>query len=188
MLQLYDTRLLLIINGSSNPLLDNVFWYITSDWTACAVFIIVAVYLWHYRESLRIERGYALFIVFILLAVILSDLINTYLFKPLVMRLRPSHEPLLADMLHLVNDYRGGMYGFYSSHASNSAVLGVMTAFYTRHKYMFILLFLYVFLFGFSRLYLGVHYPSDLLMGWFMGSLLGIVAYKIFSKLNKSMS
>ncbi len=185
MIELYDTQLLLLINGSHTPLLDYAFWYITSDWTAVGVFIIVATYLWCNggRIGTGGTRSYVFFLLSILMMVIISDGIDTYIFKPWVARLRPSHNPQLMDMLHLVNNYSGGKYGFYSSHASNSAVLGVMAMAYARHVYMKIFLFCYVFLFGLSRIYLGVHYPTDVLTGWFIGGMLGIVGYKLFINL-----
>ncbi len=190
MIELYDTQLLLLINGSHTPFLDYAFWYITSDWTAVGVFIIVATYLWFNRGRIRSRgrgsigvggtRSYVFFMLSILMMVIISDGIDTYIFKPWVARLRPSRNPELMDMLYLVNNYSGGKYGFYSSHASNSAVLGVMAMAYARSIYMKIFLFCYVFLFGLSRVYLGVHYPTDVLTGWFIGGMLGIVGYKLF--------
>ena len=185
MIELYDTQLLLLINGSHTPLLDYAFWYITSDWTAVGAFIIVATYLWCNRGRIGVggTRNYVFFLLSILMMVIISDGIDTYIFKPGVARLRPSHNPQLMDMLHLVNNYSGGKYGFYSAHASNSAVLGVMAMAYARSVYMKIFLFCYVFLFGLSRVYLGVHYPLDVLTGWFIGGMLGIVGYKLFINL-----
>lgn len=100
----------------------------------------------------------------------------------MVARLRPTHNPEIADLIHIVNDYRGGLYGFVSSHAANAATFVTFTAFMFRNNIYTILLSLWAFLTAYSRVYLGVHYVGDVLCGALIGVLVGIVVYLIFKK------
>jgi len=91
--------------------------------------------------------------------------------------LRPSHEPDLQDKVHIVNDYRGGRYGFVSSHAANSFALAMLISLLVRKRRWVALFFLWAILVSYSRIYLGVHYPGDI----FGGALVGIMcAYIVF--------
>jgi undecaprenyl-diphosphatase len=97
-------------------------------------------------------------------------------------RLRPTHDVRYSEKIHLINNYKGGTYGFYSAHASNSAavyVLSVMLIRRSRYKY---LLIVYPLLTGISRMYLGVHFLSDVLVGWIMGGIIAFGVYLIFEK------
>lgn len=121
------------------------------------------------------------------LAVGVSDVVSSRIFKPTVQRHRPSHNEKLQDELHYSknrngSEYRGGNYGFYSTHASNFAALTffVLLAL-PRHYRLKTILILATILTSLSRIYLGVHFPTDILMGWFMGGMFGYVFYKLFS-------
>jgi undecaprenyl-diphosphatase len=121
-------------------------------------------------------------VVGIALCILLSDQISSSVLKPLVARLRPTHNPKIADLIHVVNGYRGGLYGFVSSHAANAATFVTFTALLFRNKIYTILLSLWAFLTAYSRVYLGVHYVGDVLCGALIGVLVGVVVYVIFKK------
>lgn len=173
-----DKQLLLAINGWSTPVLDHVFYFITSDYFALIAVAISLIVIWRNYGM----KYCAWFFFTLLVCVAISDGIDTYFFKPEVARLRPTHNPQLAELLHIVNGYRGGTYGFYSSHASNSAVLGLLAGLVVPNRLFRTYMLVFVFLFSLSRIYLGVHYPSDVIFGWIMGSIIGYLGYKIFTR------
>lgn len=118
------------------------------------------------------------------LTILLADQITSTIMKPYFARLRPSHEPTLEGLLHIVNGYKGGLYGFASGHAANT--FGTATFFYLlfRNKYWWVgLLFLWALLVTYTRLYLGVHYPSDILVGGIVGILSGTTGYLVTTSL-----
>ncbi len=113
--------------------------------------------------------------------VALSDLSAKYLFKEVFLRYRPSHHLTLKDQIHLVNNYRGGTYGFVSSHAANMFVIGTFVWFTLKAKIGKWALFfiLWAMIVSYSRVYLGVHYPSDVLVGGLLGCVLCLVILKL---------
>lgn len=120
------------------------------------------------------------------LTILLADQITSSIMKPYFARLRPSHDPALNGLLHLVNGYKGGLYGFASGHAANT--FGIATFFWLlfRSRYNWIgLLFLWAVAVTYTRLYLGVHYPSDILVGGTIGILSGTTGHLLTMFLQK---
>jgi undecaprenyl-diphosphatase len=117
-------------------------------------------------------------LVFTALMILVSDQLSD-LVKESVHRLRPSHEPGLV--VHLVEAYKGGVYGFYSAHASNtvSVVLFLIILFGRKYPHVYIPAILWCLLMSYSRIYLGVHYPGDVFVGWIAGGLIGILFGKV---------
>ncbi len=178
-----DTSLTLAINSCHSPFYDNFFYIYTQTWTWIPAILVLLVWMW---RKWGIRSLYV--VVGIALCILLADQISSSLLKPLVARLRPTHNPEIADLIHTVNGYRGGRYGFVSSHAANAATFVIFTALIFRNRIYTILLSLWAFLTAYSRVYLGVHYVGDVLCGALIGVLVGIGVYFAFKQLlNKEL-
>jgi len=117
---------------------------------------------------------------FIVAVIVLTDQTSVHLFKNLFHRLRPSHDPALEGLVHLVNNKRGGEFGFISSHAANTAGVAVLTSLWIRKNWFSPLMIFWVVLIAYSRVYLGVHYPGDVLAGALWGAGCGWLVYLLF--------
>ena len=170
-----DTRLFLFLNGLHSESLDVIMWWISGKTTWWPFYLLLIGYLaW--------KKGWQLapMILFIILVVALSDQTSVHLFKNVFQRLRPCHEPALEGLVHLVHNKCGGQFGFVSSHAANT--FGVSTLFFLwiRKKWFTILMIVWALLVGYSRIYLGVHYPADVLFGSLLGIACGYFVYWLF--------
>lgn len=168
-----DADILLWINGHHNAWLDTIMWWTSHPATWLPLYIILMVLVAVRFRSWKV----ALFIILgFIVAVGLSDILCSGVLKPLVCRLRPSHEPAL-DPLHLVDGYTGGSYGFCSSHAANTAAVATLFSLLYRNKTVTAVLVLWVALNCYSRMYLGAHYPTDIMVGLLIGTLLAVLVY-----------
>lgn len=168
----FDKVITLAINSCHSPFYDNFFYIYTQTWTWIPAILLLLVWMWRKWgvRSLYVVAGIAL-------CILLSDQISSTLLKPLVARLRPTYNPEIADLIHTVNGYRGGRYGFVSSHAANAATFVTFTALVFRNRLYTILLSLWAFFTAYSRVYLGVHYVGDVLCGALIGVLVGMGVY-----------
>ena len=163
-----DTEVLLAINGLHGTFQDAFWWLISAKWASV---LLVLAFVWILLHQNR--RHALLTVAMLVLAFVLADQISSGLIKHLVERLRPSQDPSLDDMIHIVNNYRGGKFGFVSSHAANSFAAATLIALVMRHKAVTFSLFTWAVLQCYSRVYLGVHYPGDILGGIIVGVLSG---------------
>ncbi len=180
-LEAIDRSIVLFINGLHTPFLDEFMWWVSSRilWVPLYLLLIYLGYRQLHRKELLIYVGC------VILAVILADQISVHLFKDVFLRYRPSHNLLLVDQLHfyqLTNGefYKGGMYGFISSHAANFfAIVGTSVLVLKKSNTKFkISLFAIAALVAFSRVYLGVHYFSDVFVGALVGMAIAWFVYK----------
>ena len=159
-----DADALLAVNGLHDAFQDAFWWMVTAKWSSA---LLVLALLW---ILLRQNRRHALLVLAMLaLAVLLADQVSSGLIKHLVERLRPTHDPSLESAVHVINGYRGGLYGFVSSHAANSFAVATLLSFIMRHRLVTFSLFTWALLQCYSRVYLGVHYPGDILGGIIVG-------------------
>lgn len=180
-LEATDRALFLALNGAHALWADTVMLY-ASEMTfwfplyAFLLFLIQGRYGW---------RVFAWALPVIALLILCTDKGSVMLFKETVQRLRPCHEPALQGLVHLVPESCGGQYGFVSSHASNhfgiaAFMIGVLQG---KPRWATAALLLWASLVAYSRVYLGVHYPGDVLVGGLYGFLIGSIVFRIFRRL-----
>ena len=118
-----DKSALLALNGNANPYWDKFMWIITGRfvWIPIIVFFLKYFFNKGYKDAILI-------LLFIILTITLCDQISSSFFKPFFERLRPARQPELTDLVNIVNGYRGGRYGFISSHAANAFGFTVFTS------------------------------------------------------------
>lgn len=124
------------------------------------------------------KRNSIYILILIGLSIALSDQVSV-LVKNLVERLRPSNDPAISNLVHLVKDYRGGAFGFFSSHASNTFTVAVISSLLFKNRMFTFLIFTWAIMVSYTRIYLGLHYPGDILTGWLWGTLVGYGFYKL---------
>ena len=185
-----DTEILLAINGWYAPWADTLMWIISAKTTWIPLYLLlIGLLVWRYRQPaptpikwLQKVPACVVMIVVIALAVGAADFIASGILKDWVARPRPSRVPELEGMLHLVNGYKSGQYGFVSSHAANTMAVALLFSLIWRNKIATVGLMLWVAANCYSRMYLGVHYPTDILGGLIVGSLVAVGGYWLLGR------
>jgi len=177
----YDTDLFLYLNNLGTETWDGFWMFYTTKFYWIPLYAVL-VYLM-YKKFTRKQ-----FILILLLAAFMVTFTDqvTNLFKHGLERLRPCHNEDLAGLMRLVKSSCGGRYGFFSGHASNSMSVAFFTGFILKknYRYIFPLLFIWAFFMGYSRIYIGVHYPLDVFCGMCFGAISGYGFYRLFKYLS----
>lgn len=175
--QSIDRDILLFFQSIHNNVLDNTFWYISEGW------VFIPLWLWAAYKIYQqySPKNYFKIALAIIISIALSDQ-TCNIFKYHFKRLRPTHNEIYQNKIQLVNHYKGGMYGFYSAHASNSASIAMLVLLLIRNYRWKYIIIIYPLLSGISRMYLGVHYFSDVFTGWIMGTLIALFVFLLFKR------
>lgn len=161
-----DETLLLLVNGCHNEYWDEFMWMLTDRFTWIPLYMAIA---YSVMRTVGWRRG-LLFVVAVALTILLADQVGGHIIRPWAERLRPSNaDNPLSAMIHLVHDYRGGAYGMPSCHAANTVGLLTIVCWQFRNRLLISTLVPWMLSQIYSRMYLGVHYPSDLLVGAVIG-------------------
>ena len=182
----FDRDLFLTLNSLHADWLDPVMW-----WLSSIVFMIpVIAFVLYYAYKKGKLRLALIMMGGVGLCVLLSDRISVELFKEVFQRYRPTHNTDIGDLVHTVikpngEEYRGGLFSFVSSHATNAMSMALFSFLHLRRfNKKWSLLFLWVIIVSYTRIYLGVHYPADLVCGAALGAVIGGIVYWISLKLD----
>lgn len=171
-----DKYMLLSLNGS-----DSLFWDgCMTVYTSMAVWMPLALTLLYVLLKNNNIRDFFLLIVLIAIVATLTDTISSGICKPFFARWRPTHDPMLMYAVDVVNETRGGRFGFTSSHAANSFGIATFVMLLIRHRALSTSLVIWASLNAFTRIYLGLHYPGDILAGMLIGIIVGWGAYRLY--------
>lgn len=180
-----DHELLLLLNGMHSPFFDHFMMACSSKWVWIPFYVSL---VWMLVKAFGWRRAIVGLLV-VAITITLCDQLSSSIIRPLVGRLRPANlaNPL-SSLVHIVDGYRGGRYGFPSSHAANTAGLTFFLIGVFRRKNVAWLMIVWMLLVCYSRVYLGVHYPGDLFVGGCIGAVVGWMMALLFNKLPISAS
>ncbi len=172
----YEQELFFMINGNHHPWLDPIMWLLSN--TILLVPFLLFLYIFFKNKK---DTGTWLPIFFAMTFVFLiGDLFSSTLIKPYVQRLRPTHYPGIEEHVRTLYNYAGKKYGFLSGHATNSFGFATFSSLLFRKKGYTWGIYIWAFLVCYSRVYLGVHFISDIMAGTILGLIIGFFVYKLY--------
>ncbi len=176
----FDKQLLLLVNGSDSSFIDYIVLMLTDGKTWIPLYLALFYVI---VRTLRNTREVFLILAAAGLCYLLAGAVDDGIVKPLVARWRPTHDPEIGALVDVVNGYRGGNYGFFSAHAANTFSIAMFFSLLMRQRIFTIFMVTWSFINCWTRLYLGVHYPGDILVGLCWGALVGYGVYRLYCRI-----
>ncbi len=175
-----DSDLLLALNGMHTPWLDGVMMFITKKWLWIGLSSLMAIAVFRAGGA---KRGF-MCIIGLAVALAISDQVCASLLRPMIERMRPSNlaNPI-SEYVHVVDNYRGGRFGFPSCHGATTMATVVFLSLYFRRRAVTLSLVAWSLVVCYTRVYLGVHYPGDILVGMLIGSMAALIGYVAYRNL-----
>lgn len=181
----YDKQLLLSWGGSESLFLDSVVMTLTTATTWIPLYVAL---LYIVMKNSDTSRNVLAIIVSALLCILLAGTVDDAIIKPLIARWRPARDPEIGMLVDVVNHYRGGRFGFFSAHASNTFSIAVFFSLLIRNKVMTVGMVAWSLINGWTRIYLGVHFPGDVLVGLLWGAVVGTSVYLLYRRVLPRMT
>ncbi len=180
-----DTELFVYLNSLGTETWDGFWMFYTTKYN-WAPFYALLLFLMYKKLNTKVF-WYTLIVI--ILMIVFTDQITNVFKKVLVMRLRPCYNTEINDIIRLVKRSCGGQYGYFSGHSSNSMAVAIFMGMMLKSKFRFIpiLLIIWAIAMGYSRIYIGVHYPLDVLSGMLFGAFSGYLFYRIFLKVQSKV-
>ncbi|MCL2596936.1 MAG: phosphatase PAP2 family protein [Paludibacter sp.] len=179
----YERNLFFFLNGSDSVLLDKIMYTLSMSkvWIPLYAF---ALFMFFYKK--RWKEALVVALAFIL-TFALCDQISSSLIKPIFERVRPGNHPDFKDLVKLVNGYRGGGYGFISGHATNCFGFAVMLSLVFRNRWVTFVSLIWATAISYSRIYLGMHFVTDVVGGIIVGTLVAVAVYALLIFIHKKI-
>ena len=179
-----DRMVLAWFNGSNSLFVDSLAVNLTSGFTWIPLYVVLIYVIIKNNDTMP---QIFLTIVCAVLAVVVVSVSVELIIKPLVGRWRPSNDPYIKYTIKIVNGIRSGQYGFFSAHAANTFSLAVFLSLLIKSRPLAVMLCLWSAINCWTRLYLGLHYPLDILFGLLWGALVGWLAYALYRRWGKPL-
>mgnify|MGYP001803518655 FL=1 len=172
----WDKSLFILVNSANHPLMDSVMWLVSSKTAWIPAYVLLA---WLMYKRVGLVKTLWL-LVGVAIAITIADQFTSSFMKPFFERYRPCRpENGWEYVVHIVNNKCGGEYGFASSHAANFFALAIFLSRFFNQRLTSIIFFAVAALVAYSRVYLGVHYPGDVLVGALVGLCAGMIGYEL---------
>ena len=170
-----DRQLLLWMNFDGGAVMDSIFWFASGKAVWIPLYFMI---IWLMQRKIGWRRT-LLAEALIAMAVVLSDQIAN-IFKHCTPKFRPTHTDAIKEYVHTVNGYRGGLYGTVSAHAATTFSIAAISAYTIRNRLYTVVIALWVLFVSYSRIYLGVHFPLDILFGMITGAAVSAAAILLY--------
>lgn len=175
-----DKLFITIFNGSNSMFVDELAILLTNGLTWVPLYVALMVLVIKNNEKFS---QVMLLVGMVLLALVLSDGMADFIVKPLVARPRPVNDPAMNGLVTVANGYRPSGYSFFSAHAANTFAVAVIFCLIVRNTVFSLFMNMWALINCWTRLYLGAHYMSDIVVGLIWGIISGVIAYLVYRKL-----
>ncbi len=172
----YEEKMFFVINGAHSNFLDGMMWL----YSGCLIWVLPMLFFVFTLIHKKNRKLWIPLLLGIVLVFVLCDQFSSHLIKPLFQRERPTHYPEIMEHVRTLYGYKGGRYGFISGHATNSFGFAMFTSLLLRNKYYTLYIMAVACVISYSRIYLGVHFISDVTGGIIAGILIGYIVYKLY--------